>query len=190
MKFQRIHAFLLYEQVHVASGTRKRKQNEQKGTRDGQSGRQKDGSSNTGENRASGTRREQSGKKDRQNGKQQEGSNTGDGLEAVDEVLSDDCDLQPGQFVAVTHHYWSNEPLIGEIIKVKSGVVKIQWWSGSYSRKWTKEMINVEGCMQLNTEEVTRRQVILKFKWSGAEGRKLPNDIKKKIQLKYTELRN
>ena len=103
--------------------------------------------------------------------------------------MLDDCDLQPGQFVAVTHHYWSNEPLIGEILEVKSEVVKIQWWSGSYSRKWTKEMISVEGCMQLNIEEITRRQIILKFTWSEAEGRKLPNDIKKKIQLKYTELR-
>ena len=183
-------------QVHVAKGTRKKKQNEQKGTRDagGQAGLQKDRSSR-GENRASGTKtNEQSGEKDDQHGKQKEGSNTGenrtstgDEPEAVDQILLDDCDLQPGQFVAVTHHYWSNEPLIGEILEVKSEVVKIQWWSGSYSRKWTKEMISVEGCMQLNIEEITRRQIILKFTWS--EGRKLPNDIKKKIQLKYTELR-
>ena len=186
-------------QVHVASGTRKKKQNEQKGTRDagGKTGQQKDRSNSIGEKRGGGTKtNEQSGKKDGQRGKQKEGSNTGenrissgDGPEAVDQILHDDCDLQPGQFVAVTHHYWSNEPLIGEILEVKSEVVMIQWWSGSYSRKWTKEMINIEGCMQLNTEEITRRQIILKFTWSEA-GRKLPNDIKKKIQLKYTELRS
>ena len=45
-------------QVHVAKGTRKKRQNEQKGTRDagGQTGLQKDRSSSTGENRASGTK--------------------------------------------------------------------------------------------------------------------------------------
>ena len=64
----------------------------------------KDGSSNTGENRANRTRMknqsEQSGTKGGECGKQKEGSNagenrtsTGDGLEAADQILNDNCDL-------------------------------------------------------------------------------------------------
>ena len=73
---------------------------------------------------------------------------------------------------------------------MKDEIINIQWWCGSYRGKWKKETTRVDGSLQLNKEDITKRQVIVRFQWKGAEERTLPNSLKEQLKKKYVELSN
>ena len=94
----------------------------------------------------------------------------------------------PVDFVAVTHPYWSNEPLIGEVLEVTEDV-KIQWWMGTYSSKWKPEKIREGRNMVLHTERLQKNQILLTFKWTKKDKMTLPAKVKGELKSLYANLK-
>lgn len=100
--------------------------------------------------------------------------------------IVDTSTIKTGDFVAVTHHTWLNEPLIGEVLEVESAIVRIQWWCGSYRSKWQME-VKEDGKMKLHQEDITKCQILLGFSWEK-EPMKIPDEIKVKLKDLYSKL--
>ena len=75
----------------------------------------------------------------------------------------DPAEVKTGDFIAVSHHCWLNEPLIGEVLEVQSTISRIQWWCGFYRSAWRIEKVKENGKMELHQEEITKRQILLAF---------------------------
>ena len=65
--------------------------------------------------------------------------------------IIDPAEVKTGDFVAVSRHYWLNEPLIGEVLEVQLAILRIQWWCGSYRSAWRIEKVKENGEMELAT---------------------------------------
>ena len=102
--------------------------------------------------------------------------------------MIDPAEVKNGDFVAVSHHYWLNEPLIGEVLEVQLKILRIQWWCGSYRSAWWIEKVKENGEMELHQEEITKRQILLAFSWEKNQPMKIPNDIKTKLKDLYSKL--
>ena len=98
------------------------------------------------------------------------------------------AELKAGDFVAVSDHYWLNEPLIGEVLEVQLAIIKIQWWCGSYRSAWQIEKVKKNGEMELHQEEVTKRQILLAFSWEKKQPMKIPTELKIKLKDLYSKL--
>lgn len=107
--------------------------------------------------------------------------------EKISKII-DPAEVKTGDFVAVSHHYWLSEPLIGEVLEVQSTILRIQWWCGSYRSAWRIEKIKENGEMELHQEEITKRQILLAFSWEKNQPMKIPNDIKTKLKDLYSKL--
>jgi hypothetical protein len=107
--------------------------------------------------------------------------------EKISKII-DPAEVKTGDFVAVSHHYWLNEPLIGEVLEVQSALVRIQWWCGSYRSTWQIEKVKEHGEMELHQEEITKRQILLAFSWEKKQPMKIPDQVKIKLKDLYSKL--
>ncbi len=93
-----------------------------------------------------------------------------------------------GNFVGVDHPAWSNEPLIGEVVSMDDGIT-IEWWNGTYARRWVPEMVKQDGKTVPNRETIGEDQIVLNFKWPKADKMMLPKEIRERLKAAYAKLR-